>query len=176
MTPPKERGYIQVYTGDGKGKTTAAFGLSLRAVGAGKKVFFAQFVKGQIYSEINTVKRCLPTVTVRQYGLACFIINAPTVQDMDMARRGFAEVSEIIAAGEYDIVVLDEACIAIHYNLFTVEELIRVLANKPFETEIVITGRYAPVELVEFADLVTDMQEVKHYYTQGVAARPGIEY
>ena len=85
MTPKKERVYIQVYTGDGKGKTTAAFGLSLRAIGAGKKVFFAQFVKGQVYSEINTVKRCLPTVTVRQYGLACFIINAPTVQDMDMA-------------------------------------------------------------------------------------------
>jgi|ERR1035437_1710522 cob(I)alamin adenosyltransferase len=169
------KGFIQVYTGNGKGKTTAAFGLSLRAVGAGKKVFFAQFVKGKIYSEIEAVQRFLPSVTVKQYGLGCFIIKAPTQQDVDAARKGFDEVSQIIVSGKYDIVVLDEANIAIYYNLFTVEELINVLKKKPDETEIIITGRYAPQELIEIADLVTEMKEVKHYYTKGVEARIGIE-
>lgn len=107
------KGFIQVYTGNGKGKTTAAFGLTLRAVGAGKKVFFAQFVKGKVYSEIEAVQRFLPSVTVKQYGLGCFIIKAPTQQDIDVARKGLQEVTQIIASGEYDIVVLDEANIAI---------------------------------------------------------------
>lgn len=169
------KGFIQVYTGNGKGKTTAAFGLTLRAVGAGKKVFFAQFVKGKIYSEIEAVQRFLPSVTVKQYGLGCFIIKAPTQQDIDAARKGFDEISQIIAYGKYDIIVLDEASIAIYYNLFTTGELIKILKSKPEETEIIITGRYAPQELIEIADLVTEMQEVKHYYTKGVEARVGIE-
>jgi cob(I)alamin adenosyltransferase len=169
------KGFIQVYTGNGKGKTTAAFGLTLRAVGAGKKVFFAQFVKGKIYSEIKAVQRFLPSVTVKQYGLGCFIIKTPKQPDIDAARNGLEEISQIIASGNYDIVVLDEAIIAIYYNLFTVEELIHVLKTKPEKTEIIITGRYAPVELIEIADLVTEMQEVKHYYTKGVEARVGIE-
>jgi cob(I)alamin adenosyltransferase len=169
------KGFIQVYTGNGKGKTTAAFGLTLRAIGAGKKVFFAQFVKGKIYSEIEAAQRFLPSVTVKQYGLGCFIIKTPSQQVIEAARKGFEEVSQIIASGKYDIVVLDEANIAIYYNLFTVEELINVIRSKPEETEIVITGRYAPHELIEIADLVTEMLEVKHYYTNGVEARVGIE-
>lgn len=169
------KGFIQIYTGNGKGKTTAAFGLSLRAVGAGKKVFFAQFVKGKIYSEIEAVQKFLPSIVVKQYGLGCFIVNAPTWQDIDAARKGLFEVSQIISSGEYDIVVLDEANIAIHYQLFTAVELISILRNKPKETEIIITGRYAPDELIEIADLVTEMKEIKHYYTKGIAARVGIE-
>jgi cob(I)alamin adenosyltransferase len=169
------KGYIQVYTGNGKGKTTAAFGLALRAVGAGKKVFFAQFVKGKIYSEINAVHNYLPSITVKQYGLNCFIINSPTQADIDIAREGFEEVSGIIQSGSYDVVVLDEANIALFYNLFSVEELVRVLKKKSVENEIIITGRYAPQELIDMADLVTEMQEVKHYYKKGVKARVGIE-
>lgn len=170
------KGYIQVYTGNGKGKTTAAIGLSVRAAGAGKKVFFAQFIKGKVYSEIEAIHRFLPSITVKQYGQECFIFNAPTQDDRTAARKGFDEISKIITSGQYDIVVLDEANIAIYYNLFTSDQLIDVLKQKPEETEIIITGRYAPLELVEFVDLVTEMQEIKHYYSQGVDARVGIEF
>ena len=169
------KGYIQVYTGNGKGKTTAAFGLALRAAGADKQVFIAQFVKGQEYSEITAVREFLPTVTVKQYGLECFIVNTPTQADIDIARQGLEEVAAIIASGEYDIVILDEANIAIFYKLFTAAELIEILKSKPENVEIIITGRYACPEILETADLVTEMKEVKHYYTQGVQARVGIE-
>jgi len=169
------KGYIQIYTGNGKGKTTAALGISLRAVGAGKKVFFAQFVKGQIYSEIDALKKFLPDIIVKQYGLGCFIINSPTERDIEYAKNGLAEVSEIIQSAEYDMVVLDEVNIALHYGLFTCDELIRILSKKKEETEIILTGRYAPQELIDYADLVTEMKEVKHYYQQGVEARVGIE-
>ncbi len=170
------KGYIQVYTGNGKGKTTAAIGLSVRAVGAGKKVFFAQFVKGQVYSEVKAIQQCLTNITIKQYGLDCFIFRQPRQEDVVSARKGFEEVSEIILSGQYDVVVLDEANIAIYYQLFSVEELIELLKRKPEQTEIIITGRSAPNELIEFADLVTEMKEIKHYYTQGIQARIGIEH
>lgn len=170
------KGYIQIYTGNGKGKTTAAIGLAVRAVGAGKKVFFAQFVKGQIYSEIKAINEFLPSIKVKQYGLDCFIYNDPTPADIAAAREGFEEVAKIIASGEYDVVILDEANIALHYRLFSVDELLTLLKSKPKQTEIIITGRYAPDELIELADLVTEMKEIKHYYTQGVEARIGIEH
>ena len=169
------KGYIQIYTGNGKGKTTAALGLALRAAGAGKKVFFAQFVKGQIYSEVKALQMYMPMVEIKQYGLSCFIRDTPTLADIEMAKEGFKEVSEIILSGKYDIVVLDEANIAIFYKLFSANELIAVLKQKPEETEIIITGRYAAPELIEVADLVTEMLEVKHYYQKGVNARVGIE-
>lgn len=169
------KGYIQIYTGNGKGKTTAAIGLTLRAVGAGMKVFFAQFVKGQIYSEIKALGQYVPSVTVRQYGLDCFIVKQPTQEDIDIARKGLQEITEVIISGQYDVVVLDEANIAIFYSLFSANELIDVLKRKPVETEIIITGRYAVPELIEIADLVTEMQEIKHYYSKGVKARVGIE-
>jgi cob(I)alamin adenosyltransferase len=170
------KGYIQVYTGNGKGKTTAAFGLALRAAGAGKKVFIGQFVKGKPYSEIEAVRQYLPGITVRQYGRGCFIVKAPDEEDIRAARKGLDEVSKVIASGEYDLVVLDEATIALYYHLFSVDELNGILDRKPDATEIVITGRYAPKELTDRADLVTEMQEVKHYYTRGVEAREGIEF
>jgi len=169
------KGYIQVYTGNGKGKTTAAFGLALRAAGAGLKVFFAQFVKGQEYSETHAVRKFLPSVTIKQYGLDCFIVNTPSQADIDIARKGLEEVSAIISSGDYDIVILDEANIAIFYNLFTSAELIDILKRKPEKVEIIITGRYACPEILEAADLVTETKEVKNYYMQGVQAREGIE-
>lgn len=150
--------------------------MSLRAIGAGKKVFFAQFVKGQVYSEVKAIQSMLPSITIKQYGLDCFIYNKPTQADIDLARKGFIEVSEIIVSGKYDLVVLDEAKIAIYYNLFKVEEFTDVLKKKPIETEIVVTGRYAPNELIEIPDLVSEMKEIKHYYTQGIQARIGIEH
>jgi len=170
------KGYIHLYTGNGKGKTTAAFGLALRSAGAGKKVFFAQFVKGQIYSEIDAVKEFLPHITVKQYGLECFIINSPKKEDILAARKGLDEVADLMRSGEYDLIVLDEACIALMYGLFDNEELIDILLSKKEETEVIITGRYAPPDLIDIADLVTEMKEIKHYYKKGVEARKGIEY
>lgn len=169
------KGYVQIYTGNGKGKTTAALGLALRAVGAGKKVFFAQFVKKKIYSEVKTIQKNIPEIVIKQYGLKCFIRQTPSQADIDAARIGFNEVSDIILSDKYDIIVLDEANIAIYYNLFTDIELIDIIKQKSETAEIIITGRYATEKLIEFADLVTEMKEVKHYYNRGVQARKGIE-
>lgn len=169
-------GYIHVYTGNGKGKTTAALGLALRAVGAGKKVFFAQFVKGKNYSELNALQKYVPKITLKQFGPGCFIKDTPTAKDITAARKGLTEISLILMSGKYDMVVLDEANIAVYYKLFSIEELIETIQKKTKETEVIITGRYAHDKLIKIADLVTDMKEVKHYYSKGIEARKGIEY
>ncbi|MBN2480656.1 MAG: cob(I)yrinic acid a,c-diamide adenosyltransferase [Bacteroidales bacterium] len=170
------KGYIHIYTGNGKGKTTAAFGMALRAAGAGKRVFIAQFVKGRTYSEIKALKRFLPAILIKQYGRDCFIYNEPDVKDIDAARAGLSEVIKMINSGDFDMVILDEACIAIYYNLFSTDELLNAIQQRPEDMEIIITGRYAPPELIGIADLVTEMKEVKHYYSRGVKGRKGIEF
>ncbi|MFO7999433.1 MAG: cob(I)yrinic acid a,c-diamide adenosyltransferase [Bacteroidales bacterium] len=170
------KSYIHVYTGNGKGKTTAAFGLALRAAGAGKKVFIAQFVKGKTYSEIEAVQKYLPSIQVEQYGLGCFIVNEPTEDDVRAARNGLEKVRGLITAGVHDLLVLDEVFIALYYKLFDAGELIDVLKSAKNGMELVLTGRYAPEEIIELADLVTEMKEIKHYYTSGLQARKGIEY
>ena len=169
-----EKGYVQIYTGNGKGKTTAALGLSLRAVCAGKRVFFGQFVKGMKYSETKCVDY-LEGIEIKQFGKDCFIYNDPTKADIKLAQEGLEEIKFILKEGKYDLVVLDELSIALFYNLFNVEEVIEAINNRAEHVEVVITGRYAPEELIEIGDLVTEMKEVKHYYTQGVQARTGIE-
>jgi cob(I)alamin adenosyltransferase len=169
------KGFIHLYTGNGKGKTTAALGLALRAAGAGKTVFIAQFVKGMHYSEIDALKS-LPAIELKQFGLDCFIVNKPAQTDIDAARRGLEEVTVIIAGGKYDMVILDEVCIALYYHLFNNDEVLSLLKSKPEQMEIVLTGRYAPPELYEIADLVTEMNEIKHYYNNGIEARKGIEF
>jgi cob(I)alamin adenosyltransferase len=169
------KGYIQIYTGNGKGKTTAAIGLAIRAAGAGLKVLFTQFVKGDRYSEIKAFDRYNDLITVEQYGTDCFIFGEPSEEDVTAARDGLAKVREHFLKSEYQVVILDEANIALHYKLFTVEELLDVIDVRSAECEVVITGRNAPQVLVDAADLVTEMREVKHYYTNGVRARIGIE-
>ena len=169
------KGYIQIYTGNGKGKTTAAFGLALRAVGAGLKVYIAQFVKGIEYSELKSVKRLSDFITLKQYGLGFFLNRKPNKEDKRVAREGLKEVQEIMCSGMYDIVILDEANIATHYNLFSVEDLLDFMRAKPESVELVITGRMADPQVIESADLVTEMKEIKHYYHDGVEARIGIE-
>ena len=171
----KEVGYIQLYTGNGKGKTTAAIGLAVRAVGAGKKVFIGQFVKGMHYAELDSLKR-FPEIVLRQYGLDCFIKNEPTQRDIDVARNGLEEVKSIIGDGYFNVVILDEICIALYYRLFDIEEVLSILKSKPQQMEILLTGRYAPTELIEVSNLVTEMKEVKHYFNNGVEARKGIEF
>ncbi len=169
------KGQIQIYTGSGKGKTTAALGLSLRGVCAGKKVFFGQFIKGMDYSELKAGEY-LPGFEIRQFGRDCFIYNDPVEEDIAAAKEGLAICKEILNKGEYDIVVLDELNIALHYKLFSLEDVMEMLENKCEKTEVVITGRYAPKELIEMADLVTEMKEIKHYYKKGLQARKGIEF
>lgn len=171
----KPKGFIHLYTGNGKGKTTAALGLALRAAGTGKSVFIAQFVKGMHYAELGAMKN-LPQITLKQFGLDCFIVNEPTQADIDVARRGLEEVTAILTNNHCDVLILDEICIALHYNLFTLEEVLSLLQQKPETMEMVLTGRYAPSELIEKADLVTEMKEIKHYYTRGIEARKGIEF
>jgi len=169
------RGYVHVYTGNGKGKTTAALGLAMRAAGAGFRVFLGQFVKGMDYSELHSFARLSDQITLKQYGRQCFIYNEPEMDDVLVARQGLEEVRQAIASGDYQLVIMDEANIAIHYNLFSVNELLELIETKPEHVELVITGRYMDARIVEHADLVTEMREVKHYYTQGVPARVGIE-
>ncbi len=168
------KGYIQVYTGNGKGKTTAAIGLAIRATGAGKRIFIAQFVKGMRYSEIKALDK-FDNIDVRQYGLKCFIREKPKQADIDAARKGLADIQDIFSTGEYDVIILDEANIAVHFDLFSEAELLDVMARKPEKTELIITGRYAGKKVIEKADLVTEMKEIKHYYNQGIMARKGIE-
>jgi len=169
------KGYIHLYTGNGKGKTTAAIGLAVRAAGAGKKTYIAQFVKGMHYCELDSLKR-FSEIEIHQFGLDCFIVNEPTQKDIDAARHGLKTVSAIISNKQYDVIILDEICIALHYKLFSMDEFLDVLKLKPDETEIVMTGRYATQQLMDVADLVTEMKEVKHYYSCGVEARKGIEF
>lgn len=169
------KGYIQVYTGNGKGKTTAAIGLSIRAAGAGMKVLFAQFIKGMVYSEIDALKRYNDSIEVYQYGRGCFINKNATREDKEAALRGLKEITKLLTENDYDVVILDEANIAMYYGLFTIDELMRVINKRKYNCEIIITGRYAPKELIELADLVTEMKEIKHYYTKGIYARKGIE-
>jgi cob(I)alamin adenosyltransferase len=169
------KGYVQVYTGDGKGKTTAALGLAMRAAGAGLKVYIAQFVKGMNYAELITLERLSELITVKQYGRNCFIKNSPEEEDIRVARDGLKDVREIMISGKYQVIILDEANIATFYNLFTVEDLLDLVREKPEGVELVITGRRADPRIIEAADLVTEMKEVKHYYNEGVQARDGIE-
>jgi len=169
------KGYIQIYTGNGKGKTTAALGLSLRAVCAGRKVFFGQFLKGMDYSELDAGKY-LPGFDLQQFGTDSFIFEKPGQEDIDAAMEGLERAEEVLASGEYDIVVLDEVNLAIHYGMFTAAELIEVLDKRDQKVEVVLTGRYADISLIEKADLVTEMKEIKHYYNDGVMAREGIEF
>ena len=168
-------GYVQVYTGDGKGKTTAALGLTLRAVGAGLKVYIVQFAKGMEYSELKALATFGEQVTVRQCGRDCFIHQEPKQEDIDLARLGFNEARAALLSGDYDVVIMDEANIATYYSLVTVEELLELIDEKPAHVELIITGRKADERIIERAHLVTEMREVKHYYQQGVAARKGIE-
>jgi cob(I)alamin adenosyltransferase len=169
------KGYVQVYTGDGQGKTTAAMGLALRAAGAGLKVFIAQFVKSEKYSEIFALKRFPDLITCRQYGSGCWLQGRPSDEDVRLAKSALEEVRRIVAAGGHDVVILDEANIVTYFGLLTVDDLTALIDIKPPGVELVFTGRKADQKLIERADLVSEMREVKHYYQQGVLARKGFD-
>jgi cob(I)alamin adenosyltransferase len=170
----RKRGFIQVYTGNGKGKTTAALGLALRAAGAGLKVFICQFLKGRPSSELKSLKKLSADITIRRCGGKSFVIH-PRKDDKLCARQAFRKVSKILSEGIYDVVVLDEINCAVAINLIDINSLIKLLKEKPRHVEVVLTGRDAPKKLLAIADLVTEMKEIKHYFREGVKARTGIE-
>ena len=172
-----EKGLTQVYTGDGKGKTSAAFGLALRAIGRGLKVYVIQFIKGGFdYGELHIVDR-LPNLTLRAFGRGRFITSeGPTEEDIEQAREALELAWKVVKSGEYDVVILDEINVALHYKLIDLKEVLRLIEEKPKHVELILTGRKAPMELVAKADLVTEMLEIKHPYQQGMAPRLGIEY
>jgi len=175
-SPDGHLGYVQIYTGNGKGKTTAALGLALRAAGSGLKTYFGQFLKGQKYGELKSIKHLAEYITIEQFGKDTFVhVDKATDEDIAMARNGLDKCRNAILSGNYDIVVMDEVCMAIRLGVLTDDEVLQAVDLKPENVELVLTGRYATKELIDKADLVTEMVEVKHYYQNGVSARVGIE-
>jgi len=168
------KGYVQVYTGNGKGKTTACLGLSLRAIGAGLKVFIVQFMKQGDYSEIKALAR-FDNIRIEQYGAGTFVKGKPSSEERKNCAAGYERLCQILASGEFDLVVAEEANVACMCGLFNEKDLLHLLSIRPSHVELVITGRGAPRELMDQADLVTEMTEIKHYFKQGVLARVGIE-
>ncbi len=193
----RSKGYLQVYTGNGKGKTTAAIGLALRALGAGKKVLFLQFMKSKAYSEHNILPELSPNLTLETIGKPFFVIKEgsmsqeeldrwretavifppgqPPREYMELVEEGIKKAERALTCGEYDLVILDELVVALHFELVSWERVKELIEKKDEGVELVLTGRGATPELIEVADLVTEMREIKHYYTQGVMARKGIE-
>lgn len=192
-----QKGYVQVYTGNGKGKTTAAIGLTIRALGAGKKVLFLQFMKAKSYSEHKILPGISPQLKLETLGKPFFIARKedldkealakwqdkcvifekgnPPLEYVQLLEKGVQMAEEGVKSGKYDLVILDEINVALYYELISLKDVIELINNKKPEVELVLTGRNCPKEIIDLADLVTEMREIKHYYTQGVEARIGIE-
>ncbi len=170
-------GYLQIYTGNGKGKTTAALGLALRAAGHGFKTYVAQFLKAQPTGEIEAAKKLAPLIRIEQFGREGFITvkDGPDDQDVSLARAGLARALEAMLSGDYRIVVLDEVNTAVHFKILSERDVLDFIDKRPAAVELVLTGRYAPDSFIDRADLVTEMKDVKHYFDKGVKAREGIE-
>ncbi len=175
--PKLSKGLVEVYTGNGKGKTTAAFGLALRAAGHGLKVLIIQLMKGwEGYGEVEACKR-IENIDVVRFGTPEFVNPAsPKPIDIEEARKALEYAKKAILSGEYDVIVLDEVNVALHFRLVKLSDVLELIEKKPPHVELVLTGRYAPPELIEVADLVTVMEEVKHPFKQGIVSRKGIDY
>ncbi len=170
------KGFVQIYTGNGKGKTTAATGLAVRAAGAGLKVFIGQFIKMGDYSETKVLKeRFSDLITLEQFGTGGFIKEKVSPEHIQAAGKGLKRIKEVMASGEYQVIICEEANVVVSLGLLSVEDLLELIKLKPENIEMVFTGRGADPKMIEAADLVTEMTEIKHYYKKGVNARTGIE-
>jgi cob(I)alamin adenosyltransferase len=173
----KDRGLVLVITGNGKGKTTAAFGQALRAIGQGYKVFVLQFMKGRKYGEFIAAEKYLPRLTIKMCGLDSFVMrDNPAAIDINLAQKGLDTARKAVMSGKYDMVILDEINVALDFKLIKLKEVIELVKNKPPTLDLILTGRYASKEIIKLADTVSDIQEVKHHYSAGIKDRAGIEY
>jgi len=172
-----DRGLIIVITGNGKGKTTSAFGQALRAVGQGYKVFIMQFMKGRDYGEFIAAEKYLPNITIRKSGLDSFVMrDNPAAIDIALAQKGLDIAKKAIMSGKYDMVILDEINVATDFKLIKIKDVINLIKNKPTALNLILTGRYAREEIIKLADTVSEVQEIKHHYNVGIKDRAGIEY
>ncbi len=169
------KGYVQVYTGDGKGKTTASLGLCVRAVGAGKRVLFVQFLKRGEFSEIKGLRYLGGSVEVAQFGSGHFVRGRPGDADRELASAAIDYARKLMETGKYGVVILDEVNVALNMGIVGLRDVLDLIENRPGDVELVLTGRYAPQEIMDAADLVTECRMVKHYFKKGVTAREGIE-
>jgi cob(I)alamin adenosyltransferase len=171
------QGFVQIYTGNGKGKSTAAIGQAVRAAGFGLKTYIAQFMKEYPYNELISLKHLSEWISIEQFGGDDFVYKKelPNEEELAKARNGLQTAREKMLSGEYDIVILDEAIVAIYFKLVETKDLVKFITEKPENVELILTGRYCPEELIERADLVTEMKEIKHYYQKGITSRRGIE-
>jgi len=172
-----KQGFIQIYTGNGKGKSTAAIGQAVRAAGFGLRTYIAQFMKEFPYNELISLKHLSEWITIEQFGGDEFVYKKelPGKEELEKASKGLQIVKEKMLSGEYDLIILDEAIVAIYFKLIETKDLINFIKAKPDTVELILTGRYCPKELIDLADLVTEMEEVKHYYQKGITSRRGIE-
>jgi cob(I)alamin adenosyltransferase len=175
-SPEGRRGLVQIFTGDGKGKTSAAIGAVIRALGHGLKVYIGFFMKGRPSGERDILSR-LPNVTMERFGGGGFVDRANIkAEEREQAKRGLAAASKAMLSGNYDLVVLDEINLAVAWKLVERDEVLKLIDNKPEGVELILTGRQADSKLIQSADLVTEMLKIKHPYDEGVRAREGIEY
>ncbi|MDO9528547.1 MAG: cob(I)yrinic acid a,c-diamide adenosyltransferase [Syntrophales bacterium] len=171
------KGLVMVFTGDGKGKTTAALGQALRAIGHGNRVYLLQFMKGRKYGELLAAEKYLPDLTFHLAGLDSFVMrDSPAPIDIELAKQGLDIAREVIESNEYDMVILDEITVAIDFALIPLNEVIQIIKNKPAKLHLILTGRYAPPEIIELADTVSEIKEIRHHYTAGIRERTGIDY
>jgi cob(I)alamin adenosyltransferase len=172
-----DRGYIHVYTGNGKGKTTAALGLAFRAMGSGKRSYIAQFMKGQEYGEVRAAAMVSSYITIEQFGEKelCHICGTPSDESIKLAQHGMKAAQKAMLSGDFDIIILDEINVAHYYNLIATQDILDFMRGTPCAVELILTGRYAADEVIQAADLVSDMVEIKHYFNKGILARDGIE-
>ncbi len=177
MSGKLKEGFVQIYTGNGKGKTTAAIGQAVRAAGAGLKSYIIQFMKEFPYSELESLKNLSSLITIEQIGKDNFVYKKekPSREEIEKAKSGIEKAKVKMLNGEYDLIILDEVCVSIYFGMLTVEDVLPLIEEKPANVELILTGRYCPRELIDKADLVTEMKEVKHYYEKGILARKGIE-
>lgn len=170
-------GLVMIMTGNGKGKTTSAFGQALRAIGHGYKVCMIQFMKGRKYGENMAAERYLPGFTIHLCGLDSFVMrDNPALVDVEMARDGLLIAKQEVLSGEWDMVILDEINVALDFELIHLADIIELVEKKPPTLDLILTGRNAPPELIERADMVSELQEIKHHYAAGIKDRAGIEY